>query len=147
MDVDLRSDFWYDCVCIWFMRCVGVLSRMSGKETIEIITAEEVAVVVFNAESISGVSDIDGISKQLKAYIAKNDPKKMVVDFHGVKFFSSQVLGLLLDVWRKLHSYNGRIVISGINPQLHRVFRITNLDKIFEFYPDRRSAIEAIKTD
>jgi len=57
----------------------------------------------------------------------------VVVDFECVKFFSSTVLGLLLDIRAKLKAYNGEVVISSINPQLYRVFKITHLDKIFKF--------------
>ena len=70
----------------------------------------------------------------------------MLIDFTGVKFFSSSMLGLLVDLWRRLKEYNGTMVISGINPQLTRVFKITNLDKIFEFYPDGASAVKTLAT-
>jgi anti-anti-sigma factor len=55
------------------------------------------------------------------------------------------MLGILLDARKKLSSYNGNIVISGINPQLYRVFKITNLDKIFRFYPDAQTATDDLK--
>ena len=38
----------------------------------------------------------------------------------------------------------GQVVISAIEPQLHRVFRITNLDKVFRFFPDKESAVQAL---
>jgi anti-sigma B factor antagonist len=66
----------------------------------------------------------------------------MVFDFGNVKFFSSQVLGMLLDIRSKLEEYDGNIVISSIDPQLHRVFKITNLDSVFSFYPDKESAVK-----
>jgi len=60
-----------------------------------------------------------------------------------VKFFTSQVLGVLLDVRGKVGGYGGEVKVSGINPQLYRVFRITNLNALFEFYPDVEAALEA----
>jgi len=63
-----------------------------------------------------------------------------------VKFFSSQILGMLLDMRSKLSVNNGEVLISAINPQLHRVFRITNLDKIFRFFPDVESAVNTTNT-
>jgi len=117
---------------------------MDEKGIIEITTADDVAIVSFGSESITGLSGLEQMSEQLREFIAANQPKKMVVDFYGVKFFSSQMLGLLVDVWRKLSDYGGVVLISGINPQLSRVFKITNLDRIFKFYPDRASALEAI---
>jgi anti-anti-sigma factor len=107
----------------------------------------DVAVVSFNAVSLCDIGAIERVAKQLRQYIAESRPKKMVIDFSQVKFFTSQTLGLLLDIWRKLESEGGQVVISGINPQLHRVFKITNLDKIFKFFPDRQSAVNAFQNN
>jgi anti-sigma B factor antagonist len=104
-------------------------------------------VVAFKATSISDVEGISAASEKIKGFIEQKHPNLMVFDFEGVKFFSSQVLGLLLDIRAKLTLYNGEVVISGINPQLHRVFKITNLDKVFRFFPDSKSAIEAVGTN
>lgn len=114
---------------------------------IEITSEGAVTVVAFKAASISNTEQITEAWEQIKGFIEENHPEKMVVDFECVKFFSSQVLGMLLDVRAKLEAYNGEIVISAIDPQLHRVFRITNLDKIFKFFPDKQTAVEAMRTN
>ena len=118
---------------------------MDEKQIIEIADEDGVKVVSFGAESISGALDVEQVARELREFVLSNEPKRVVVDFAGVKFFSSQILGLLVDVWRKLQNYGGFFAISGINPQLNRVFKITNLDKIFEFYPDRTGAVKAIR--
>ena len=120
---------------------------MNNNIDIEIKKLEDVAVVVFNTASICDVTGIEKISAQIKQFIEDNRPKKMVIDFVNVKFFTSQTLGLLLDLWRKLQASGGEVVISGINPQLHRVFKITNLDKIFRFFPDEQTALKAFTTN
>jgi anti-sigma B factor antagonist len=119
---------------------------MDDNLNIEIAPQTDIAIVVFNATSMSGVEAISAASEHIYQFIAKNHPKEIVADFSRVKFFSSQVLGLLLGVRSKLKVYNGQIVISGINPQLYRVFKITNLDKIFKFFPDRESAVKSLDT-
>ena len=84
--------------------------------------------------------------KVVRARTIKNQkPKNLLIDFTGVKFFSSQALGILLDAKKKLSALKGNVIISGINPQLYRVFKITNLDKIFKFYPDAKAAISDLK--
>jgi anti-sigma B factor antagonist len=119
-----------------------------GKKIIVEITNEEnVAVVAFRTASISNVEEIASVSRQIKEFIEKRQPKKVVVDFEGVKFFSSAVLGLLLDIRAKLKTYDGEVVISAINPQLYRVFKITHLDRIFKFFPDKKIAVRAAGTD
>lgn len=117
---------------------------MDTEQIMQISKEGDVTVVAFGLESITGLSGLEQISQQLRALITDQKPRKIVVDFDGVKFFSSRMLGLLVDTWRKLSDYGGIVLISGINPQLNRVFKITNLDKIFDFYPDRASAVKAI---
>ena len=117
---------------------------MEDEKKIDIITEGQFAFVSFLVPSISGACDFDVIGESLQRFIVDNKPNKVIVDFAGVKFFSSQVLGLLVDIWRRLKEYDGHVVICGIIPELSRVFRITNLDKLFEFYPDKQSAVEAL---
>lgn len=117
---------------------------MDDKKIVEITTRDSVTIVSFNEISMGVVAKIETLSKRIASIIENEKPIKMVVDFEKVKFFSSQTLGLLLDVRKKMQAYDGEVVISGINPQLHRVFKITNLDKIFTFYPDVESAVNAM---
>jgi anti-sigma B factor antagonist len=113
---------------------------------VKICSQGRVVVVGFRNTTISDVEAVLSASREVKEYIEQNHPKRLIFDFDNVKFFSSQVLGMLLDIRAKVEMYSGQVVISSINPQLHRVFRITNLDKIFRFFPDKDSAVEAIGT-
>jgi anti-sigma B factor antagonist len=117
---------------------------MDDKVNIEITRHGNAAVVAFMSASIGDVDAVADISRQVKKFVEIDKPTGLIFDFKHVKFFSSLVLGLLLDVRARLKNHNGEVVISSINPQLHRVFRITNLDKIFKFYPDLDSAIKTL---
>lgn len=114
------------------------------KVSVEITGEGNVAVVAFKTASISNVEEIANVSRQIKEFIEQKQPPKVIVDFDGVRFFSSAVLGLLLDIRARVKTYDGGIVISAINPQLYRVFKITHLDRIFEFFPDKNDAIKAV---
>ena len=116
---------------------------MDEEVGVEITSEKHVTIVIFKSASISDVDEINFASKQIKDFIDGNRPKMLIFDFGMVKFFSSQVLGLLLDIRSKIEVYSGEVVVSAINPQLHRVFKITNLDKIFRFFPDKESAIQS----
>jgi anti-sigma B factor antagonist len=116
---------------------------MDEKAGVEITIKGNVAVVAFRATSISNVEGITAAAEQIREFIEKKRPKKIIFDFGGVKFFSSQVLGVLLDNRARLETYNGEVMISAIDPQLYRVFKITNLNKIFRFFPDKESAVRA----
>ena len=120
---------------------------MDEKIGVEITGKGRVVVVAFRSASISNVEEITTAAEQIRGFIEKNRPEKIVFDFSEVKFFSSQVFGVLLENRAKLKTYNGEVVISAINPQLYRVFKITNLDKIFRFFPDKESAVRAVSSE
>lgn len=114
---------------------------------LEIISRNNTAVVSFKATSISNYEGINSAAEQIRKYVDKNRPMRMIFDFAQVKFFSSQVLGLLLEIRAKLNEFGGQVVISAIDPRLHRVFTITNLDRIFKFFPDKQSALKEVGTE
>jgi len=116
---------------------------MNTETGIDIIGAGSAAIAVFKSTCVGDVQEIAKASTQIKAYIEENQPDKMIFDFSGVKFFSSQVLGLLLEARAGLRARGGKVVVCTLVGRLHRVFRITNLDRIFTFYPDRQSALGA----
>ncbi len=120
---------------------------MDEKVGVKITSEKDISVIAFKAASISYAEEIAGVAKEIEEFIEQNRPKRVIFDFWGVKFFSSQVLGLLLNIRDKVQKYDGEVVISGINPQLHRVFKITSLEKVFRFFPDKESAIKGVKTN
>jgi anti-sigma B factor antagonist len=114
---------------------------MDTKTSLDIAIEGNAAIASFKSTCISDVEEITNASAQVKQYIEANRPRRMVFDFDGVKFFSSQVLGLLLEARARLESHSGQVAITSLSPQLQRVFKITNLDKIFNLYPDRAAAL------
>ena len=122
------------------------LSETHNTEMLDIRTENGVFVVSFRQASIGGIGEVEKIAETLRELIKDQDACNMVVDFSHVSFFSSQMLGLLVDIWRRIKDRGGRLLISGINPQLTRVFRITHLDKLFDFYENPEAAVSALHT-
>ena len=117
---------------------------MEKKIELDISTEGAIAVVAFRSASMCDSQAIADASNEIKAFIEKNRPSTIIFDFEDVKFFSSQLLGVMLDIRSKIKPYQGEVVISAIDPQLYRVFKITNLDSIFRFFPDKDQATEAV---
>ncbi len=117
---------------------------MDTKAGLDIVREGDVAIASFTSTCISDVEQITNASTQVKQFIEANHPARVVFDFTDVKFFSSQVLGLLLEARARLEPYHGEVAITSLSPQLLRVFKITNLDRIFNFYPDRVTAVGSV---
>lgn len=120
------------------------MTTIDTKSNLDISSEGNAAVVTFKSAYISDVEEISGDSAKIRQFINKHHPQQVIFDFAGVKFFSSQVLGVLLEARSQLKSSDGRVVVCTLDPRLHRVFKITNLDRIFPLYPDRPSALDAI---
>lgn len=122
------------------------MSEMNNTEAFDVKTENEVLIVVFKQASIGGIGEVEKIAERLRSLIQDRTDCTLVVDFSSVRFFSSQMLGLLVDLWRRIKDNGGTLLISGINPQLTRVFRITHLDKLFKFYENTESAVASLQS-
>ena len=120
---------------------------MDQKDGIQITQQGPVAVVAFTMASITDGQVIAMAAKKIHEYLeGAARPVWMIFDFEGVHFFSSQILGLLLEIRARMQATGGKVVISALSPSLHRVFKTTNLDRIFEIFPNSRAAMEALDT-
>ena len=122
------------------------MNETHNTEMLDIGMENGVCVVSFKQASIGGIGEVGEIAETLRGLVKDPDVRGMVVDFSNVSFFSSQMLGLLVDIWRRIKDKGGVLLISGINPQLTRVFRITHLDKLFDFHETVEAAISALRT-
>ena len=122
------------------------MNETHNTEMLDIRTENGVFIVSFKQASIGGIGEVEKIAETLRELIKDQNICNMVVDFSTVSFFSSQMLGLLVDIWRRIKDKGGTLLISGINPQLTRVFRITHLDKLFDFYETMEAAVSSLHT-
>ncbi len=65
----------------------------------------------------------------------------MVADLLGVGFAGSAALGNFMALHRMARQRGGRLIFCCVDPTVFEVFRATKLDTLFEFTPDRASAV------
>lgn len=83
--------------------------------------------------SISGEIDIFN-SGQLKSTLLdliKEEQLDLYLDFDKLIYIDSTALGALVAVLKNVRQYEGDIYITKIKPNLEKLFKITNLDKVF----------------
>ena len=95
---------------------------------------KDVTVVDFQNTSVLDAANIEALGHGLLDLVQKQDHRKIVLDFANVRFMSSQALGVLLQLKKATDAVKGRVMIAGIRPELHKVFKITNLHKLFSFH-------------
>ncbi len=95
---------------------------------------KDVTVVSFQNVSVLDSANIEALGRNLLDLVVKQDNRKLILEFTAVKFMSSQALGVLLQLKKAMDPVHGKVVIVGIRPELHKVFKITNLHKMFTFH-------------
>ena len=117
---------------------------MSSSSKLRIRSVEDVTVVCFQESSILDTQLIHDIAYELDQLIEAENIKKLLLDFTEVKFFSSSALGILVTLSKKMAAIEGELVICALAAELRKVFKITNLDKLFDFADDEDRALQML---
>jgi anti-sigma B factor antagonist len=106
---------------------------------------EDVLVVYFTDAKILDEARIQQIGKELAemAGSASSSTKKMVLNFQGVQFMSSAMIGKLVLLNKKCKSSEVDLKLCQISPNVLEVFKITRLNKVFDIHPDEEKALKA----
>ena len=114
---------------------------MSTTANLLVQSIKNVTVVQFQESAILDALMIQEISEELNHLVETQHQQKLLLDFMKVKFLLSSALGILVTLRKKVDANKGDLVICGMNPELRKVFKITNLEKLFKFADDEPSAM------
>ncbi len=106
-------------------------------------TNEGVLVVSFTDAKILDEAKIAQIGKELMELVAMADQGKMVVDFSGVSFMSSAMIGKLVLLHKRCKSAEIKMKVCQISDNVMEVFKITRLHKVFDIQKDREKALDS----
>jgi anti-sigma B factor antagonist len=104
-------------------------------------TIKDVTVVSFGGTTLLDGPTIETLSRRLFEMVDQQAVRKLLLDFTPVKFLSSTMLGVLVKLQKKSQAIKGRVAICGLRPDLHKVFKITRLENLFDFYPAEEEAM------
>ena len=115
------------------------MAQVNPKIAVDYVGSAVVATLT--DEKILDEAQIQLLEDSIMPLIEQQIEVKLVLDFQNVKFLSSAVLGLLIRISKKVYESNGQLRICGINDKILQIFRITRLDRIFDIYTDRETAL------
>lgn len=114
---------------------------MSTATRLLIQSVRDVTIVRIKEASILDTLVIQEMAKELDALVDKKAKKHLVLDFSEVKFLSSSALGVLVTLRKKVEAIKGQLVIACMNKDLRKIFKITNLEKLFKFADNEEDAL------
>ena len=75
--------------------------------------------------------------------IVSERPRRLILDLSEVPYMDSSGVGTLVEIFRRVTAYKGKMILFGLNPRVRSVFEITKLDKFFTIVESRDQAIAA----
>ena len=107
--------------------------RQSGKHT----------VVEFLTPSLMSPPDLEHIGNGLFKLVDEDKRDRLVLDFSKVKYLSSQAIGIILTLNKKLAQFkDSSVVLCGVGQQLMQLLKITRLDQILKIVPTQAEALK-----
>lgn len=105
-------------------------------------TLKDVTVVTFQDSTLVDAQVIEKVGQELNALVEKQDRRKLLLDMSKVTHLSSAALSVLLALRQHVEKAKGMLVISGLSPDLQKLFKLTSLHKIFTFAGSEQEALE-----
>jgi len=96
--------------------------------------------VVELADSPQFADDMSSLLEQLSGSAAD-----VVLNFAGVSFVNSSDISSLLQLRKKMISLQRRLMICDVSSQVFGIFKVTGLDKMFEFTDDIATALATVQ--
>ncbi|MBN2562576.1 MAG: STAS domain-containing protein [Phycisphaerae bacterium] len=75
--------------------------------------------------------------------IISERPRRLMLDLREVPYMDSSGVGTLVEVFRRVTAYKGKMVLFGLNSRVRSVFEITKLDRFFTIRESEEQAAEA----
>lgn len=103
-----------------------------------------VVIATLARERILEDADIRALEETILPLIGQAEAIRLVIDFSSVQFLTSAALGLLIRISKKVREQRGRLALCSIQPKIYEVFKITQLDQVFQIFPDVRQAVKGL---
>ena len=92
---------------------------------------------------LMGGDETDEVHEVVKRMVAE-DVKKIVLDFHRVRWMNSHGIGMLMGCYSTIQTINGRIALTGISDKVRLIMEMTKVNKLFDEFETVHQAVKAL---
>jgi anti-sigma B factor antagonist len=89
-------------------------------------------------------SSIDAFKKATQGAII-DGTHHFIVNGEDLTFIDSMGLGVLISLMRRLKQHDGEIIMASLSPDVHSIFEITRLNRLFDICPTMAEAKQRFK--
>jgi anti-sigma B factor antagonist len=78
--------------------------------------------------------------------VRRDDSAVLFLDFTDVPYIDSAGLGSLVGAYISRNKVGRRMILTGVNTRVLKLFEITKVEQLFLIFPDIHTAVEALST-
>ncbi len=106
----------------------------------------ETRVILFDVVRLLDAGAIEQCYRDIVEVLDKTEERNVLLHFGRVAFLLSAALGMLIRINKKCQQYKITLKLCNIAPDIYQVFKITNLNKLFDIHADATQALAAFPT-
>ena len=112
---------------------------MASSSCVKDVRKEKAVVVV----ALTGEIDLHHTPEMHKTLvtICQKQPAQLVINLEDVSYIDSSGIGTLVEVFRRINGYKGKLALCGLSDRVHSVFEITKLDHFFKIFDTEAEAL------
>ena len=106
---------------------------------------DKATVIEFRVPSLMEPAQLESIQQQLFKLVDEQDKRVLILDFSRVEFLSSQAIGIVIGLNRRLSALpQSKLLLCGVNGKLTELLRITRLDRVLKVKPTQKEAVNSL---
>jgi anti-sigma B factor antagonist len=104
---------------------------------------DAVTVVEFHTPSLMDPPLLERLGQAVYRLVDEEDRRLLVLDFARVQFLSSQAIGIVMSLKKRLDKLpHSALVLCGVGPQLMQLIKITRLDRVMTIKSTQAEAVK-----
>lgn len=101
-------------------------------------------ILVITLEGVINVQSSLDLEVQLNLLFNEKSAKKVILDFSNVQHISSSGLRVIVSFYKRVVSNDGKFAITCLNNNIKKIFKIVELDTVFDIYDSVDEALSKI---
>jgi anti-sigma B factor antagonist len=134
---------------LWTLRVLWSFFESFGDSELPMSTAftvqpiEKFTVIEFQNASLMDPVELEEIQQELIRLVEQEDRRRIILDFEKVQYLSSQALGIIMAMRKKLAALpHSKLVLCSVCPPLQKLLKITALDKMLTIKATQKEALK-----
>jgi anti-sigma B factor antagonist len=103
-------------------------------------------VVEFRTPNLMDPPVLESIQADLLRLVEVEDRRHIVLDFEKVQYVSSQAIGIVIHMNKKLSTLpHSKLVLCSVPPKIMELLKILRLDRILKIVPSQKEAVNVAR--